>query len=86
MQVCAHFNLSPYQHHHERFGSVHEAKSWLWNYLVPQGNLGPYDPDHPVVMDLYPQCEHCTSEMNFHDYPMTRFTVGPRGGIRRTAV
>ena len=30
-------------------------------------------------------CE-CDSACNFHDYPMALFEVGPRGGVRETAV
>lgn len=86
MKVCAHYCLSPYQHHHQRFDSGAQAKHWLWDYLIPQGNLGPYDPDYPVVMDLYPQCKDCTDHMNFHDYPMARYQVGPRGGIRKVCI
>lgn len=86
MKVCAHFCLSPYQHCHERFDSSAQAKAWLWNYLHCDGNLGPYDPEYPIVMDLYPQCSDCNSTMNFHDYPMTRYEVGPRGGIRKVCI
>jgi hypothetical protein len=40
------------------------------------------------VMDLYPQCDtsaglRCHSGATFHDYPMVRFAVGPRGGVQR---
>ena len=86
MKVCAHFCLSPYQHHHQRFDRIYEAVGWLWKYLIQDGNLGPYDENYPVVMDLYPQCEDCNSQMNFHDYPMSRYQVGPRGGIRKVYV
>jgi hypothetical protein len=86
MKVCAHFNLSPYQHYHKRFDSIHAAKHWLWDYLIPQGNLAPYNPDYPVVLDVYPQCKDCNSQMNFHDYPMARYSVGPRGGIRKEMI
>ena len=83
MKVCAHFMLSPYQRSHRRFDSAAKAKYWLWDYLIPQGNLGPYNPNYPITLDLYPQCDDCTSEMNFHGDIMTRYEVGPKGGIRR---
>lgn len=40
------------------------------------------------IMDLYPQCEtsaglRCHSGATFHDYPMVRYQVGPRGGVVR---
>jgi hypothetical protein len=37
-------------------------------------------------MDLYPQCGDCDSAMNFHDYPMVRYELGQRGGIKKVAV
>jgi hypothetical protein len=45
-------------------------------------------------VDLYaPACGvgedkeiHCNRYMNFHDYPMARYQVGPRGGIRKVPV
>lgn len=86
MKVCAHFFLSPYQHYHRRFDSIADARKWLWEYLIPNGNLGPYDKDWPVGFDVYPLCEDCNSEMNFHDYPMARYVAGPRGGIKKVMV
>lgn len=43
------------------------------------------------VMDLYPQCEQdtdlrCSDNATFHDYPMTRYVVGPRGGVARVMI
>lgn len=86
MKVCAHMFLSPYSSYHKRFDSAAQAKHWLWDYLYPQGNLAGYDPDHPVGMNIYPQCDQCNSQMNFHDYPAYQFVVGPRGGISRKRV
>lgn len=86
MKVCAHMALSPYGRDFKRFDSGVAAKQWLWNYLYPQGMLGPYDPNYPITITIYPQCKDCTSEMCFHDYPMYQWVVGPRGGIRRENV
>lgn len=89
MKICAHMFLSPYSSdcsHHKRFDSVANARHWLWNYLYREGMLGPYDPDHPVGMNIYPQCNDCTDMMCFHDYPMYQIVVGPRGGIKKVEV
>lgn len=86
MKICAHFFLSPYQRKHMRFDSIHQAKKYLWDYLYPNGNLGPYDPDNPVGMSIYPQCGQCCDTECWHDYPMFQFVVGPRGGINRRKV
>ena len=80
MKVCAHFNLAPFHNVHERFDTLAEAKE----YLQDHGSRDRYD-DRSAV-DIYPQCAECDSAMNFHDSPMARYELGPRGGIRKATV
>ena len=90
--VCAHVNLGPFVHHHFRAESCKAAVAGFAR-LVEQ-HYGVLDksiaeirrPDEMPCVDLYPQCRECNSHMNFHDYPMVRHQVGPRGGIRRVRV
>jgi len=81
MKVCAHINGGPHHRWHERFASVALAveafRAGMAALKIDRG-----DGEH-YTMALYPQCDECESEMNFHDYPLARYRVGPRGGIRR---
>jgi hypothetical protein len=77
-KVCAHFNLSPFQHSHERFDSAKEAI----DYLRQHGDVDRGDGERSSV-SIYPQCSQCNSHMNFHDWPWLMYSMGPRGGIKR---
>ena len=84
MKVCAHINpgCGSFVQHHKRFNSVKEAVKYFSEFV--EDDLITVTED--TVMDLYPQCNECTDMMNFHDYPMARYVVGPRGGIRKVTV
>lgn len=92
MQVCAHMNLGPFVHVHRRYGSIAAARFGFYQML--EKHYGAVDksiaevrgPDEMPALDLYPLCNQCTSNMNFHDYPMARYQVGIRGGIRKVTV
>lgn len=83
MKVCAHINpgTGSIAMHHKRFNTIEEAVEYFRNLVL----LVSY-PTEDAVMDLYPQCDDCSSLMNFHDYPMARYAVGPRGGIKKVIV
>ena len=97
MKVCAHMNLGPHVHDYVTAASINDALRCFRRRL--EQHYGVIDktiaeirhPDEMPALDLYPACAeeshrdgmHCNSQMNFHDWPMTRFQVGPRGGIRR---
>lgn len=92
MKVCAHITYGPFNNGHERFGSVSEALAYFRDVAGEDfgtGTEGHYEDGYWVAaqgMMLYPGCDDCTGDMNFHDYPMSAFEVGPRGGIRKVYV
>ena len=81
MKVCAHINGGPFQRWHERFASVALAVE-AFRVSMAELSVKTGDGEH-YTLDLYPQCDDCDSAMNFHDWPMTRFQLGPRGGLQR---
>ena len=89
MRVCAHIVTGPFGREHRRFATVADAQSWFRSEVCePAGFVGMTDEERSDYygMDLYPACDLCDSEMNFHDYPMTRYGVGPRGGMIRVSI
>ena len=91
MKVCAHVNLSPFQHVHWRSDSVDSAVRHFRNLLSThygslEGIPERTGEDRIPTLMYYPQCFDCNSHMNFHDYPAGAFRVGNRGGIRRVSV
>lgn len=88
MKVCAWINSAPFQNDIHRFDSVSEAIEYFRDrvaYWCKRDGLST-DENGYYVMDLYPQCDECEPMMNFHDYPMSRYSVGPRGDIRKECV
>jgi len=88
MKVCAHINYGPFNNGHERFDSVEDAVKYFREDVAGKDygtGLGTYGVDGQT-MNLYPQCDDCMRDMCFHDYPMARYAVGLRGGIRREIV
>lgn len=87
MKVCASINLGPWNHEAKQFDTIGEAVAYFTRYVAGVDYGTGTDEQ---VMDLYPQCEpngwQCSSTETFHDYPMTRYAVGPRGGIVREYV
>lgn len=91
MKICAHMNLGPYSNHHARFDTIADAVNTFRNelesfYGTLEGILDRTGEDNAPVVDVYPQCNDCDSHMNFHDYPMARYALGPRGGITKRYV
>jgi hypothetical protein len=80
VKVCAAINLGPFNRTHKRFDTIGEAVRYFTDEVAGV-DYGTGVDDQ--VMDLYPQCEDCYSGATFHDYPMVRYTVGPRGGVVR---
>ncbi|AEK10063.1 hypothetical protein FDH96_gp104 [Mycobacterium phage Rey] len=92
MQVCAHINYGPFTNGHETFPTMGAAVDFFRREVVDNPYLTTeFSEDSEYsdygVMDLYPHdgCD-CSDGMNFHDYPMVRYGVGRRGGLRRVAV
>lgn len=88
MKVCASINLGPWNHEAIMFESIGRAVDYFRSEVAGVDYGTGTDEQ---VMDLYPQCKtsaglRCHSGATFHDYPMTRFVVGPRGGIQRQIV
>lgn len=82
-KVCAHITYGPFNQGHERFSSVKDAVEHFKNEVAGTDYGTGTDEQ---AMDLYPQCDDCTSGMNFHDYPMSRYSVGPKGGVHKEYV
>lgn len=84
MKVCAHISpgCGAFSMIHKRFDTIWLAVEYF--KALTEHDLMTVTED--TVMDLYPQCDDCSSLMNFHDYPMVRYAVGPRGGIRKVIV
>ena len=91
MKVCVHYNLGPFDQHYVSAASINEAVRFFRDSLESyygelSGILERTGEDYAPAMNLYPYCKECTDNMCFHDYPMARYTVGPRGGIRKEFV
>lgn len=84
MKVCAHINTGPHTNWHERFDSIADAVTAFRQVLDDTG-VRRGDGEH-YTLDVFDQCGDCDSAMNFHDWPLVRFVLGPRGGIRRETV
>jgi hypothetical protein len=89
--VCAWMNLGPFSHHIYRYDSIGEAKrefkERLSNFYGSlDGIIDRVGVDYAPCLDLYPQCDECQTHMNFHDYPMSRYKIGNRGGLRKVSV
>lgn len=91
MKVCASINAGPFNNFHERFDSVSEALEYFRSRLVDNPYLetefeDDCDYSNYGVMDLYPQCDQCYTGATFHDYPMARYGIGRRHGLRKVAI
>ena len=91
MKVCAHMNTGPFSNEHSVFDSIGDAISEFRDILdAKYGNLSDIlertGEEYAPALDVYPACGDCNSQMNFHDHPMSRYQVGPRGGIRKVYV
>lgn len=85
MKVCAHAKVANQSNYHFKADSVAEA---IRQYRSDVEDLytGPEVGGERGAMFLYPQCSDCDWGMNFHDYPMSCYAVGPRGGLKREYV
>ena len=91
MKVCAHYNLGPFNQHFMRCSTKAKALSEFREQLEIfygdlEGILERTGEEYAPSISLYPQCDDCASNMCFHDYPMSHYRVGPRGGIRKEFV
>ncbi len=89
MKVCAHILYGPFNNGHERFGSVEAAVEFFTREVagVDFGTgLGSAEYGDEQVMDLYPQCDSCTSNECYHDYPMARYGVDSHGDVIKKAI
>jgi hypothetical protein len=80
MKVCASIHYGPWNHGVERFDTVAAAVEYFRRNVAGE-DFGTGDSDQ--CMDIHPQCGLCTDGATFHDYPLARYVVGPRGGVRR---
>ena len=89
MKVCAHINYGPFSNGHERFDTVAAALDYFRNEVIDnpyRSGVGSDDSDGCYTIDLYPQCDMCSSVECYHDYPMSRHDIGPRGGLRKVCI
>ncbi len=91
MKVCAHINYGPYANGHKRFDSISSALAYFREEVVGNPYLTTeYDDAYEIsnygIIDLYPQCDSCQDSMCFHDYPMARYGIGRRGGLRKAHI
>jgi hypothetical protein len=84
MKVCVHANYGPFNNGFGRYDTMAQALDMFRVDLRALG-IDSGDGEH-YTLDFYPQCEECNSLMCFHDYPMARYELGPRGGMRRVTV
>lgn len=83
MKVCASIHYGPWNNGHARFDSIAAAQAHFAREVAGT-DFGTGTDEQ--VMDLYPQCNECFDGATFHDYPMIRLGVGPRGGVRREVI
>jgi hypothetical protein len=84
MKVCAHYNYRPFAFGFERYNSIGDAL-YGFSLLLAVVGVDKGDGEHYTI-DLYPQCSDCNSNECWHDYPMARYQLGPRGGLTRQAI
>jgi hypothetical protein len=78
MKVCAHFNVAPFEHYHERFSTMDAAK----RHLQENGRFDSFSHGERPSVWLAPQCKECWDNANFHEFAVI-YELGPRGGLRR---
>ena len=92
-EVCVHANLGPFVHVHYRMynggitAATKEFRRRLQNFYGDlNGIVDRTGEDYRPTVDIYPLCNDCNAEMNFHDYPAARYQIGNRGGISKVAI
>ena len=83
MKVCASIHYGPWHNGLERFDTIAEAVAHFGREIAGT-DFGTGTEEQ--IMDLHPQCGDCTAGATFHDYPLARYGVGPRGGVRREVI
>lgn len=91
MKVCAHMIGNGYMTaSFGRFDSIATALDYFKSEIVRREysgwSFGDFKINQEVVIDLYPQCNDCTDNECHHDYPMSRYEVGKRGGLVKVIV
>lgn len=91
MKVCTHYNLGPFNQHFMRNSTkqkgLAEFREQLEIYYGSmEGILDRTGEEHAPSISFYPQCDQCSSNMCFHDYPMAVYRVGPRGGLQKESI
>lgn len=85
-KVCAHINTGPFQNTQKVFPSIKAAIDYFKTEVVDSYYSAPSDEsDGCYAMTLYfidDDCG-CDSMMNFHDYPDRKYSIGPRGAMRK---
>lgn len=78
MKVCAHINYGPFNHGYKAFDSVSDAVRYFRSEVA---GIDYGTGTDEQVMDVYPQCDECSRDECYHDYPMARYAIGKRGGV-----
>jgi len=86
-KYCAHINLGPWNRMQRYFPTIGAAVDYFRSEIRGE-DFGTGTEDQ--VIDLYiakdqhsdEKCE-CNESENYHDYPLVRYSVGPRGGVVR---
>lgn len=88
MRVCAHINYGPFNNGHKRFDTIALALGYFRAEVIdnPYRSGTSDEEDGCYTIDLYPQCARCTGTECWHDYPMARYDVGPRNGLRSVRI
>ena len=91
MKVCAHMSGTGYMApSFERFDSIGAALEYFKSEVVCSEysgwEFGGTTINGEAAIDLYPQCDDCTDLECYHDYPMSRYAVGKRGGLVKVAI
>lgn len=85
MKVCAHAYVACQSHYHYRADSIRAAVE-QFRTDIEDLYRGPEVGGERGGVDLYPQCDDCDWNECHHDYPMQRWEIGIRGGLRKVHV
>ena len=82
-KYCVAFNVGGNQWHgrHESFADAVNTlrathKTFGYTTMICQGEVVQAD-----TADIYPICDDCHDGATYHDYPIRRYQIGPRGGV-----
>ena len=84
MKYCVAFNVGGNQGH-ERYRTLGDVRSELRRAHEAMGFATVTTREGEVVQadtaDIYPVCDDCHNGATYHDYPIRRYQIGPRGGV-----